>query len=368
MKGLMNCMAWFSSKGLDTHITFIWLLSSMNFLINCKACIYTKCLATYITCTWLLSSKNSLMNFKLFLLSIPWPHTSHLYGFSPVWRVWWTVWLAFWLKAFPNTSHLYGLSPVWIIRWFWRCVFCLKQWPHTLHLYGLSPVWTLWWTWRDVFRLKQQPHISHLYGFSPVWFLWWTAWVALSLKALPHKSPLYGFLPVGILSCLESFESWRNVRSHSLGFFLCASWSGASSERCVTALSCFWETLLQTLRVLRWQTWGATVDIRHNLTTFKNCSFRLNYLQFILKAWSMPFNRLISCIISTLLISSISEIFVTGYRHSFVISFIICPQTLKITHSFLYHPEEVIFDFTAFSSSKHHFLSNFSFCTVSFCL
>ena len=164
----MNCMTYFSTKGLSTHVTFIWFLSSVNYPMILKVYILFKAVATYITFIWSLSSRNSAIN------------------------------------------------------------------------------------WRDAFPLKQEPHASHLYGFSPVWFLQWTAWVALSLKALPHMSPLYGFLPVWILSCLESFESWRKFRSHSLGLFLCDSYSGASSEGCVTALPCLWEMPLRTLRVL----WG----------------------------------------------------------------------------------------------------------------
>ena len=54
-----------------------------------------------------------------------------------------------------------------------------------------------------------------------------------------------------------------------------------------------------------------------------------------MRAWSTPFKRLIFCITSTMMSSSISEIFVMGYRHSFVISFIICPSTLRIMHTFL---------------------------------
>ena len=268
----------------------------------------------------------------------------------------------FLFKAVATNITFYGLSPVWTLWWTWRDVFCLKQQPHTSHLYAFSPVWIIQWFWRCIFCLKQWPHTSHLYGFSPVLFLWWTAWVALSLKALPHMSLLYGFLPfIWILSCLGSFESWRKVRVFLVCFLVwCLFWG-----MCDSTLMFMRNTSVDTTSSMRWQTWGATVDIRHNLTTFKNCSFRLNYLQFILKAWFMPFNRLISCIISTLMISSISEISVMDYRHSFVISFITCPQTLKIMHSFLYLPEEVIFDFMAFSSSQHHFLRNFSFSTVS---
>ena len=57
-----------------------------------------------------------------------------------------------------------------------------------------------------------------------------------------------------------------------------------------------------TTSSLRWWTWGATVVIHHNLTTFRNCPLRFKYLQLILKAWSMLFNRLISCITSAIII------------------------------------------------------------------
>ena len=60
-----------------------------------------------------------------------------------------------------------------------------------------------------------------------------------------------------------------------------------------------------TSSLRRW-TWGA--DVCHNLTTFKNYPFRLYHLQFILKGGSWPFKRPISCITSTMMISSISEV------------------------------------------------------------
>ena len=153
MKGLMNCTPYFSTKGLSTHIIFIWFLSSMNSPMNYKPFIYTKGLATYITFIWFLSGMNSPMNSKVWLSSKAMATYFTCIRFLSSMKG-----LAFCLKAFPHRSHLHGFSPVWTRRWCWSCVCCLKQWPH----------------------------ISHLYGFSPVWFLWQTIRVDLSLKALQH--------------------------------------------------------------------------------------------------------------------------------------------------------------------------------------
>ena len=64
MKGLMNCMPHFSTKGLSTHITFTWFLSSMNSPMMLKLCMLFKAVTTYITFIWFFSSMISLMNYK----------------------------------------------------------------------------------------------------------------------------------------------------------------------------------------------------------------------------------------------------------------------------------------------------------------
>ena len=92
MSSLMNYKARNLTKGFVTHVTFVRLLSSMNSLVTSKVGILSKALATNITFIWFLSSINSPMNY-ICTLTKGLPHTSHLYGFSPVDRqsAWWTM-------------------------------------------------------------------------------------------------------------------------------------------------------------------------------------------------------------------------------------------------------------------------------------
>ena len=168
--------------------------------MNYKYWLLSITTATYFTCIWFLSSRTLQWTTSLTFILKALPHTSHLYGFSPVWTLQWTTSLAFTLKALPQISHTFkwllsGMnSPmnykfwllsiamatyftcIWFLssrtlRWTTSLTFTLKALPHTSHLYGFSPVWTLQWTTSLSFTLKALPHTSHLYGFSPVWTL-----------------------------------------------------------------------------------------------------------------------------------------------------------------------------------------------------
>ena len=97
--------------------------------------------------------------------------------------------------------HLYGFSPVWVLWWELRSPLCLKLFPHSMHLYGFSPVWVLWWELRWLLWLKLFPHSMHLYGFSAVWVLWWETRLLLLLKLFPHCRHLYCLSPLRDVSC-----------------------------------------------------------------------------------------------------------------------------------------------------------------------
>lgn len=50
----------------------------------------------------------------------PFPQTSQVKGFSPVWRHMWRLRSVLWLNCFGQTSHLYGLSPACFARCSWN--------------------------------------------------------------------------------------------------------------------------------------------------------------------------------------------------------------------------------------------------------
>jgi len=123
-----------------------------------------------------------------------------------------------------------------------------------------------------------------------------------------------------------------------------------------------------TMSSLNWQNWGATVDIRHNLTTFKNCpsdwsicnsswkldpslSTGLSPASFLLW-WSLPSVRFLLWDIDI----PLSLLSLSVHRLS---------QPSKFSCIFL---RKKIFNFRSFGSPKYHSLKNFSFSTVSFCL
>ena len=367
MKGLMNCMACFSTKGLSTQITFIWLLSSVNYPMIWKVCILFKAVATNITFIWSLSSMNSAMNLKRYIsFKAAAAHITFIWFLTSVnYPMILKVCILFKAVA-TNITFMWSLSSMNSVMNLKRCISFKAAATHITFICFLSSV---------NYPMSLKVYILFKAVATYITFIWFLSCIispmncmgCIIIKGLATYVTFIWF-PSFYMDSFLSREFWvlkkgsvTLIRVFLVCFLVwCLFWG-----MCDSTLMFMRNASVDTTSSLRWQTWGDTVDIRHNLTTLKNCSFRLNYLQFILKAWFMPFNRLISCIISTLMISSISEISVMDYRHSFVISFITCPQTLKIMHSFLHLPEEVIFDFMAFSSSQHHFLSNFSFSTVS---
>ena len=86
---------------------------------------------------------------------------------------------AFWIKLiFFGMLHLYSFSPVWIIIWTLRYDPFEKVSLLCLHWYSFSPVWTLLCFTRSQTCANGFSHWLHWYGFSPECIFMW-------LKRLP---------------------------------------------------------------------------------------------------------------------------------------------------------------------------------------
>lgn len=48
---------------------------------------------------------------RLLCQAKPFPQTGHVYGFSPVWVLWWALWLRMSENLFPQSAHWWGFSP-----------------------------------------------------------------------------------------------------------------------------------------------------------------------------------------------------------------------------------------------------------------
>lgn len=83
-------------------------------------------------------------------------HSSHLYGFQWVKRIWLV------LKGLTYTSQLSGFSPVWIFLCSESNYRQQKIGIHTSCLQGFSPEWLLLWLENNVVQWKFLPHTSHL--------------------------------------------------------------------------------------------------------------------------------------------------------------------------------------------------------------
>jgi hypothetical protein len=76
------------------------------------------------------------------------------------------------LKFLPRDEHLYGFSPVWILVWSVRDDL-VPDFSHKEQLIGFSPVWILTLLLRNDESLEDLPQNEQLNGFSPVWILIW---------------------------------------------------------------------------------------------------------------------------------------------------------------------------------------------------
>ena len=114
------------------------------------------------------------------------PHTMHLYGFSPVWALWCVLNVLLWVKLFPHSMHLYGFSPVWILSCELKLLLWLKLFPHCRHLYCLSPL-------GDVSREVQSLCIVMLFPCSMRSLCFSSGWTLSSL--LSSEAPLNVYLP-----------------------------------------------------------------------------------------------------------------------------------------------------------------------------
>lgn len=108
------------------------------------------------------------------------PHSLHLYGFSPVWTLWWAPKFEESLKLFPQSGHLKGFSPVWILWCLIRLLLLPKHFPQTPHLKGFSFWWVILHTRRALLP-KFSPYLRSLYGLLPTQGLWCTTAFPVSL-------------------------------------------------------------------------------------------------------------------------------------------------------------------------------------------
>lgn len=115
------------------------------------------------------------------------PHSWHVYGFSPVWIRMCLLKSAFCMKLLPHCGQVKGLSPTWSLAW-WslRLLLCLNLFPHWGQTYGFTEVWTLKWSLKLLLYVKLFPHWWHVYGRSPVWILMWVIRIPFRVKLFPH--------------------------------------------------------------------------------------------------------------------------------------------------------------------------------------
>ena len=83
---------------------------------------------------------------RLQLLVKPFPHRSHLQGFSPVWSLWWRTSSEHSLKSLPHWLRLFTFSEGRIFSPGWPPGL-VHVFPQSWWLQGFSSVWALWWRW-----------------------------------------------------------------------------------------------------------------------------------------------------------------------------------------------------------------------------
>lgn len=85
---------------------------------------------------------------------------------SPLWMYIWVCISSLLVKARPHSSHLYGFSPVCKRTCILRARDVVNAKEQTSHTYGLSPVCMRMWVFKPLRRVKSLAHNRHLY-FSP---------------------------------------------------------------------------------------------------------------------------------------------------------------------------------------------------------
>ena len=79
------------------------------------------------------------------------------------------------VKVLPHTSQLYGFTPVCVRRCRDKWPLWPKNFPHTSHLWFFSSACVCWCCLRWPLRAKDFPQTSQEKGFSPVCVTMWRA-------------------------------------------------------------------------------------------------------------------------------------------------------------------------------------------------
>ena len=102
---------------------------------TCSACCHISppatCAAFFLCVSACFTILSSLMN--------PFPHTSQLNGFSPVWRHMWRRRSVLWLNCFGQTSHLYGLSPACLAKCSWN----IQNWISDFTIFYIITIYSI---------------------------------------------------------------------------------------------------------------------------------------------------------------------------------------------------------------------------------
>ena len=86
----------------------------------------------------------------------------------------WSCKPCFALNPFPHKSHLNGFSPLCFLSWIFKLHNWMNVFEQVLHWCGFSLAWSFWCLVKDAFALKLLEQILHWKGFSSLWILSWT--------------------------------------------------------------------------------------------------------------------------------------------------------------------------------------------------
>ena len=143
---------------------------------------------------------------RLILTEKAWSHWLNWYGFSSVCVVWWHM-LNFYMRKPCHNDCIGMVSPQCVISDVLQdYYFFVKALSHWLHVYGFSPVCVLWWSITLLFNEKVLPYWLHRCGFSTVCpkvikkLLYFTRSL-LCEKVLSYSMHWYGFSPLCVLWC-----------------------------------------------------------------------------------------------------------------------------------------------------------------------
>ena len=274
MKGLMNCMACFSTKGLSTQITFIWLLSSVNYPMIWKVCILFKAVATNITFIWSLSSMNSAMNLKRYIsFKAAAAHITFIWFLTSVnYPMILKVCILFKAVA-TNITFMWSLSSMNSVMNLKRCISFKAAATHITFICFLSSV---------NYPMILKVYILFKAVATYITFIWFLSCIispmncmgCIIIKGLATYVTFIWF-PSFYMDSFLSREFWvlkkgsvTLIRVFLVCFLVwCLFWG-----MCDSTLMFMRNASVDNMSSLRWQTWGATVDTRHNLTIFKYCS------------------------------------------------------------------------------------------------